>query len=419
MGFAEVRHEFVAVGDSLAAGFQNFSLLGAQQERSFAHLISVQAGNPMTLPLIKSPGFPIRLAIKQRATPRSSLQSFIDCTTAILALPPPGSTTPMAPPVPGSVCEVIPGIPPDLAIPSARDDLTAFPTNLAVPGMTVHEALTKGPGIGMPPSAVDFMATLILGFPKPLGSQVEQAVALNPKNVLLWIGANDVLIAGLSGDFSRLTRLDRFYSSFKSVTDRLAATNARLVIGNIPDVTAIPYFTSAETLAAQSGYSITKVTEKLGINRRDYLRPSAVPIAMDILRGTRETGLPQECPPTVPGLLFELVPCVMKSSQADLLRATVFAYNLVILERTIAQGGTLVDTYSLFNRIKADGYVANKKKLTMDYLGGIFSLDAMHPSNTGHAIIANEWIKSMNKRPGKDIPLLSVDAIAKDELVVR
>ena len=395
----------VAVGDSLAAGFQNFSLLSTQQVSSFANLISVQANQPMSLPLMASPGIPNPLRLK-RGIP-SSLAGFVACTDALLMRT-------------NAICEVAPGTLPPLP----RELPIRQPTNLAVPGVTVHQALTKTP---VPPdqvqSAVDAMTNLILGIPGPplglAGSQVDQAVALDPSTVLLWIGANDVLMAGLSGDFTMLTRVDRFYSSFKTLTDRLAATGARMVIANIPDVTVVPYFMSPQTLARQTGFSVSTITWKLGMGSRDYLRPGAVSIALDILAGRRSGPLPDTCPATVPGLPFTTVPCVLKGSQADLMRATVFAFNLVILERAIARRAVFIDTYSLLNQIKENGFIANKRKLTMDYLGGFFTLDAIHPTNTGHAIIANEWIKTMNSRLGMDIPLVSVDRIAQNDPLVQ
>jgi hypothetical protein len=57
--------------------------------------------------------------------------------------------------------------------------------------------------------------------------------------------------------------------------------------------------------------------------------------------------------------------------------------------------------------------------VTLDYLGGFFTLDAVHPTNTGHAIIANEWIKTMNNRLGMNIPSVSVDQIAQNDPLVR
>src|SRR5215831_3947442 len=53
----------VVVGDSLSAGFQNFSLLESQQVHSYANLLATQADTPMVLPLVKEPGVPNVLEI--------------------------------------------------------------------------------------------------------------------------------------------------------------------------------------------------------------------------------------------------------------------------------------------------------------------------------------------------------------------
>jgi len=47
--------------------------------------------------------------------------------------------------------------------------------------------------------------------------------------------------------------------------------------------------------------------------------------------------------------------------------------------------------------------------LTSEYAtGGLFSLDGVHPSTIGYALIANELIKLMNKNFSWDIPLVDV-----------
>src|SRR5262245_57369395 len=56
--------KLVVVGDSLSAGFQNFSLLGSQQVHSYAKLIANQAGTELVLPLVNFPGLPNVLQIK-------------------------------------------------------------------------------------------------------------------------------------------------------------------------------------------------------------------------------------------------------------------------------------------------------------------------------------------------------------------
>ena len=45
------------------------------------------------------------------------------------------------------------------------------------------------------------------------------------------------------------------------------------------------------------------------------------------------------------------------------------------------------------------------------YRGGFFSLDGVHPSNTGYAIIANAFIDQLNTSYGLGIPDVSLAAV--------
>ncbi len=70
-------------------------------------------------------------------------------------------------------------------------------------------------------------------------------------------------------------------------------------------------------------------------------------------------------------------------------------------------------------RIQDKGFVAGGQRLTTDFLGGIFSLDGVHPTNTGYAIIANAFIKELNRGFAAGIPPVSVEQIQKvDPLVL-
>src|SRR5262249_46290226 len=64
--------KLVVVGDSLSAGFQNFSLFDSDtspvpfaggQKHGYAALVAAQAGTSLTLPLISYPGIPPALAL--------------------------------------------------------------------------------------------------------------------------------------------------------------------------------------------------------------------------------------------------------------------------------------------------------------------------------------------------------------------
>jgi hypothetical protein len=70
------------------------------------------------------------------------------------------------------------------------------------------------------------------------------------------------------------------------------------------------------------------------------------------------------------------------------------------------------------NQIAQNGYNAGGHKLTTAFLGGIFSLDAIHPTNTGYAILANEVIKTMNRQLGAGVPPLSIEQVAATDPLV-
>ena len=58
----------------------------------------------------------------------------------------------------------------------------------------------------------------------------------------------------------------------------------------------------------------------------------------------------------------------------------------------------VVDIYSNLNAISKKGYtLPSGQLLTTAFLGGIFSLDGVHPTNSGHAILANYFIDAINK----------------------
>ncbi len=63
----------------------------------------------------------------------------------------------------------------------------------------------------------------------------------------------------------------------------------------------------------------------------------------------------------------------------------------------------MVDIHALVDNIYANGYQVAGHRLTTDFLGGLFSLDGIHPTNTGYGIIANEFIAQMNPFLGKDM----------------
>ena len=78
----------------------------------------------------------------------------------------------------------------------------------------------------------------------------------------------------------------------------------------------------------------------------------------------------------------------------------------------------LVDIHPLTDDLRERGYVVGGQRLTTDFLGGIFSLDAVHPTNTGYAVIANEFIKALNSQAAAGIPPVNVRDIQRADPLV-
>jgi hypothetical protein len=376
----------VVVGDSLAAGVQNFSLLESQQPHGFAKVIADQAGVPLVLPLVPSPGAPNVLQL--------------------VTLGPP----PVIEPAPGTL-----PIPPRL-------NPTEQPTDLAVPGVTVHQALTMRPSLtGTDP--VQGWANIVLGFPTPFvfpgqpKSEIQQAVALRPTTVIMWLGNNDALVPALFGAIDTLTNPRSFFSDYDEILDRLRRTGASIITANIPDIAAIPFFTSAADVAAQAHLSLHELKERTGISRGDYIRPGAAPLIADILSGKTAGPLPELCPAPSASPVPQ-VPCVLRKHDVRKLRNAIAIYNAEIAFLAAVHHVALFDAHAWFDGIRANGYDVAGKHLTAGFLGGIVSLDGIHPTNTGYAIIANEFIKIMNRQMGTHIPFADIASIAAQDPLI-
>jgi hypothetical protein len=377
----------VVVGDSLSAGVQNFSLLDTQQPNGYAALIAGQAGTAMTLPLVPYPGAPNVLTLVRKSVPP-------------IILPAPG-TLPNPP----------------------RDNPTVQATNVSIPGLTVADAFLAPSQISPLQGPVAAWAEIVLGYPGPAASQVDEALALNPSAIIMWLGNNDALVPAITGQLDGLTPLPVFTAAYTKLIATLAATNASLITANIPDVTEIPFFTPVPRIAKETGLPLSTVTSVLGVSSSDYLRTTAVPIALGLLAGTPPPPpyvWPTSCPLPSPGLLPPGVPlpCVFTSANAVQVRSVIASYNNVITQQAAAAGVPLVDIHSLITEIVQNGYKTGDECLTAYFLGGLFSLDGIHPTNTGYAVIANAFIDQMNEVWGAGLDEVNVHQIAENDPLV-
>jgi len=344
----------VVVGDSLSAGHQNSCLVATQQINGFASRVAERAATDLPLPLIGPPGAP-------------------PCLTLI---------EPGPPPVVGRTSGGF----------GTRLDPTVRTFNISVPGARVVDAVNPMPdnsfhGIFGYPFA-ELNALVEQGHADLPKSQVDLAVDLAPTALIVWLGSNDVLWSVIGGDPIFVTPEAAFRVAYEDMMDRLAATGAAMVVANIPDATTIPFLTPVETVEAITGVPISY----FGLAPGEYVTP----FAWEFIAA----GLP--LPDSV----------VLDAAELAEIQAAIVTFNQIIAEQAELHGAGLVDMNGVLRFIKQFGLVIHGRRLTTDFFGGIFTLDGIHPTNTAHAVIANEFIRALNRTFGAGIQPISLREIA-------
>ncbi|HYH44102.1 MAG TPA: SGNH/GDSL hydrolase family protein, partial [Thermoanaerobaculia bacterium] len=303
---------YVAVGDSLTAGFMSGSLVQTGQVNSYPALLFRQATGQATgfeQPLVSQPGIPGVLRL-------TSL-------VPVIVAPTPGRGNPL------------------------NLNLQRPYNNLAVPGADARDVLarvTDGGGLH----------DLIL---RGLGTQVQQARALNPTFVSIWVGNNDALAAATSGiiNDTTLTPLASFEADYRAIVAQLAQPGVELAIANIPDVATIPYVTTIPSVLVNpatnqpvviNGNLVPLLGPNGPLTAADrVLLPASAALAQGI-------GIPQAAGGTGQPLPDSLV---LSAAEVATIRARVAAFNTVI--RTVAneRGAAFVDANAILQRAATTG----------------------------------------------------------------
>jgi lysophospholipase L1-like esterase len=345
---------YVALGDSLTAGFASGSINRRFQSNSFPALIFRQATGGAAgfeQPLVSEPGLPGILRLNS-------------------LIPSPSIT-----PTPGA------GQPVNLNLPRPYN-------NMAVPGARLHDLLTKTQST----SATDPTDLILrqLGF-----TQLQQGLSLQPTFVTLWIGNNDALAAATSGiviDGVTLTPANQFDAEFRQVAGAIASSGARMAIANIPDVTSIPFVTTISRFVTVGGQTVTLVGPNGPLQAGDFVLLTA---SGDIAQGR---GIPGLGPPLADSQ-------VLSAAEVATIQTRVNAYNATITAVANERGAALIDINALLRRLATTGVPVGGINYTAAFLtGGIFSYDGVHPNAFGYAFVANQFIAAINEKFDAEIP---------------
>lgn len=182
---------YVALGNSITAGFQSGGINENLQRDSYAALLADQMNTPFGLPVLSTPGCP---PLKQIFPPERI--SDVEC--------------------------------------ALRESSASQVRNVAVPGARVLDALASDVEQGADPNE---LTNFILGGQ----TQIQAATARTPTFASIRLGNNDVLGAALAGTPNLITPPSDFESKYETLLDSLENSGAEGgAIGNVFNVTQIP-----------------------------------------------------------------------------------------------------------------------------------------------------------------------------------
>ena len=263
-----------------------------------------------------------------------------------------------------------------------RIDPSVQTLNLAVSGADAHSLLFDAANAATV-AAIDSETDMVL-FPR-LGSQMEIAESLQPQFVAAWIGNNDALGAALSFDqldASQLTPLAAFTSDYQQIVQRLYDTGAKVVLGTIPAVTGIGFLLDGNDLIRFLG-------SKYGLPDGHLTTAPAMVLV--------KLGLES-------GAIFSDPNWVMDPAEQQAINQRIDEFNAVIRYLAAVYGMGVVDIHGVFNEFAASPPTLGGITLTTRFLGGLFSLDGVHPSNVGQLIAAYLFIDRFNADHAAAIP---------------
>jgi lysophospholipase L1-like esterase len=297
---------------------------------------------------------------------------------------------------------------------------TFFLNNVAVPGANSSNVTNRPGSSGNP------LTTLILGG----RTQVEIAAAQAPTFVSVWIGNNDVLQPALLGDTATATPLATFQANYDAILAGLASTPAALekhgLLVGVVDVTNVPSVFTAQAIVNNVQNFRTAIERAFlnptGTTTRTFqvlpnctaTTTAGVSLGYLLQLAQASAALPANAqvpfacgPITIPGAGTFGTSGILDAQEAAALSARVAAYNAYIRGKADAMGWAYYDPNTTLARLKQNPTVIspfpNLTSTTAPF-GTAISLDGIHPSSAAHLEIANDIIRAINTKYGSNIP---------------
>ncbi len=471
--------KYVALGNSLSAGYADGALYKAGQENSWTKILSDQfklaGGGEFKIPYTNDnfggllaggnpiPGFDNRLYFDLEAKGLKRLSTDVYKPTTEIGIP-----------------------------------LVGPFNNMGVPGAKSFHLFAHGYGNIQYLSLGKSNPFFIRFASSPNASIIEDATAQKATFFTLWIGNNDVLSYATSGGTGNpLTGADPsvyggnditnpavFANVYENIIKAMVAAGAKGgAVSNIPNITTIPFFTTIKyNQLTQANLTVDGVNQIGNLNTQlygplsqvltaigqpDRVKPlstsgnnpllirdvSLVNKAQEITAVLIQLGYPTPtagafgaifgqarqttaedyvllttstaigAAPTVAevgftppagldkyGITFPLLDKhVLSKTEVMNIENAATQYNASIKTLADTYNLAFVDARATMNNLSVSGFSYENLILKSDLVfGGAFSLDGVHPSSRGYALIANEFSKAINAKYGSNLPAVKL-----------
>src|SRR5690606_21515168 len=287
--------------------------------------------------------------------------------------------------------------------------------NFGVPGMRLDMAFAPGIGsvLGNP-----YFERLLPDNTPPETTYFGHVTSQEYTFFSFWLGNNDALGYATNGAFtegptSALTQTATFNKLYNDFINKLIEKGQKGVVATIPDVTAIPFFNTVTTarivagITASTGGAYTRVYIQTGAGVREATE-------QDLFGLTFSTDTLGKVSNGIPG--YGLIPqnplhdkFVLDKDEIVEVSTRVNEFNKIIKSAAESKGLALADAHAYLNKVKNPGILYNGIGVNASFItGNAFSLDGVHLTPMGNALIANLFIEAINAKYGSK--LSKVDA---------
>ncbi|MBS1646702.1 MAG: hypothetical protein JST67_05125 [Bacteroidetes bacterium] len=394
---------YVAVGNSITSGFADGALYYNGQLVSYPNLLAQQlklvGGGNFNQPLMS----PSSVGVGSTGNAPLMLGYSTDCLGVTSLAPIPTATV---------------------------GDVSAFSNNIyaaqgpfnnmGVPGAKVITAAV--PGYGNPALGPNNYNPFFTRMAKNPGtsSMLSDAMLQNPSFFSLFLGNNDVLAYASNGGASDfITPQATFAAAYQQIVDSLTKNGAKGVVANIPDITALPFFTTVPW----NGLALTRQGQadtlnalwsnmynfKVG-NNPFLIKDPAAPLGQRLINSNELILLNIPLNNVKCHALGSIQPIpnqyVLTTMEMANIQTAISGFNATIKAVAQAKGLAFVDV-NAFMQQTVKGISYNGININASFVkGGAFSLDGIHLTPLGNALLANEFIMAINTQYGATIPQL-------------